>query len=187
MKKFIFSIAIIAMVSFSTAALSNIYRSAPVEKREVKESADSVYLECLTLPLNKIPKLSDLHKAAAVKLGKWAKLFVVIKMQESGVDGKQSFLARVHNNLTGMRFPKQRTTTAIGITKTKYSIYKNWYDCMMDFNMFLNHTIDGFKEKHNNREPKDEYELINHIYGSFNPYSTWKRDLFHLLKHYRYK
>lgn len=186
MKKFIFSIAILAMVSFSAAALNHTTRSATVEKREIIRSADSAYLECITLPLNQIPKLSDLHKAATVKLGRWAKLFVVIKMQESGVDGKQSFLARVHNNLTGMRFPKQRSTTAIGVTKTKYSIYKNWYDCMMDFDLFLKHTTNGFTSKFN-REPKDEYEMINYIYGSFNPYSTWKRDIFKLLKHYKYK
>ena len=44
----------------------------------------------------------------------------------------QSKLYQASNNLTGMRYPTQRETTAIGKTTTGYAKYKNWQTCVLD-------------------------------------------------------
>ena len=40
-----------------------------------------------------------------------------------------------NNNLFGMRLPKKRKTTAIGV-KYNYSIYSSWYDSIIDYKIW---------------------------------------------------
>jgi hypothetical protein len=155
----------------------------------VRITADSLFIDSvnLRLSLKEIPPARSMHQVARFVIGPWAKIFTVIKLQESGADGKNSYLAKEFNNLTGMRMPgNSRPTTAIGKTKTNYAIFSSWYDCMVDFDFYLDQTLKKFREKLQ-REPKDEYEIINFMYGSYNPYSRWKKDIFWLLKNYRFE
>jgi hypothetical protein len=157
--------------------------------QQIRCTQDSLFIDSLNLrlPLQEIPTVRQMHAVAKFRIGRWAKVFTVIKLQESGADGQYSYLAREFNNLTGMRMPRGlRPTTAVAATKTNYAIFANWYDCMVDFGHYLEFTVNGFRNKFG-REPKDEYELINYMFGSYNPYSTWKRDVFWLLKNYRFE
>jgi hypothetical protein len=47
-------------------------------------------------------------------------------------------------------------------------------------------VLTGFRES-KGREPKDEFEIIDYMYGSYNPYSRWKRDIYWLLKNYKFE
>ena len=155
----------------------------------IRTVGDSLFIDSvnLRLSLKEIPPARSLHQVAKFVIGPWAKVFTVIKLQESGADGKNSYLAKEFNNLTGMRMPgKGRTTTAIGKTKTNYAIFASWYDCMVDFNYYLKQVLAGFREV-KGREPKDEFEIIDYMYGSYNPYSRWKRDIYWLLKNYKFE
>lgn len=156
---------------------------------QIRYTQDSLFIDSvnLRLPLQELPTVRQMHAVAKFRIGRWAKVFTVIKLQESGADGQYSYLAREFNNLTGMRMPRGlRPTTAVAATKTNYAIFANWFDCLVDFDHYLDFTLKGFRNKFG-REPKDEYEIINYIFGSYNPYGTWKRDIFWLLKNYRFE
>lgn len=58
-------------------------------------------------------------------------------MLESG-SNFDSNLFKEHNNLFGMKFPAQRSTTAIDKTKNKFSKYKNWQDSVLDYKLWQN-------------------------------------------------
>ncbi len=155
----------------------------------VRTTSDSLFIDSvnLRLSLKEIPPARSMHQVARFVIGHWAKVFTVIKLQESGADGKNSYLAVEFNNLTGMRMPgNSRPTTAIGKTKTNYAIFSSWYGCMVDFHYYLEHTLTLFRKEHK-REPKDEYEVIDFMFGSYNPYSSWKKDIYWLLKNYRFE
>jgi len=156
---------------------------------QIRYTQDSLFIDSvnLRLPLQELPTVRQMHAVAKFRIGRWAKVFTFIKLQESGADGQYSYLAREFNNLTGMRMPRGlRPTTAVAATKTNYAIFANWFDCLVDFDHYLDFTLKGFHNKFG-REPKDEYEIINYIFGSYNPYRTWKRDIFWLLKNYRFE
>jgi hypothetical protein len=184
----------LVFISFATVAFINrgndelAASRMTVASNLIRCTADSVYIDSvnLRLSLEEIPRSRELHAVATFMYGKWAKVFTAIKLQESGADGKNSYLARECNNLTGMRMPGgSRPTTAIAKTRTNYAIFRHWYDCMVDFGFYLDQTLNGFQSKYK-REPKDEFELINYMFGSYNPYSTWKRDVFWLIRNYNF-
>jgi hypothetical protein len=142
-----------------------------------------LYCDSLVLSINQIPKVVELHQVATHMMGKWNKLFTAIKIEESGHDGQASFNATAYYNLTGMRFPKKRKTTAIGKGKGYYAIYANWYEGMVDFKYYLDYMEGSFLRKHQ-RYPLNEVEFIQHIYGSFNVHGKWKQDVFFILRNH---
>lgn len=145
-----------------------------------------LFLNGKELPLDELPKLQTLYDVSKEEVGDWAKLFVAIKMEESGVDGKNSGLARVRNNLVGMRVPKRRETKCIGSTSTNYAIFKNWYEAVQDFKIFIDIKERGFIKKYN-RLPHDEHEFVDYLYGSYNIYSKWQQDVHIILRNFRLK
>lgn len=193
MKKLL-SAALLLLVLAATAANVNVVRKRTVGDSDSTVVQDSVVisgntlnLDSLSLPLNKIPKIQNLYTVAKVSVGKWAKLFTVIKIEESGADGKNSFLAREYNNLTGMRWPNSgRKTTAVAKSSNHYAIFNNWHDCMLDWAYYIEIMDQGFQEKYG-REAKDENEMVDYMFGSYNPYSVWKRDVKWLLRNFKYK
>lgn len=192
MKKVWISLLFISFALAGFAMLRPSRQSAAAPKGSdsmIRTTADSLFIDSmnLRLSLKEIPPARSMHQVARYVIGPWAKIFTVIKLQESGADGKNSYLAKEFNNLTGMRMPgNSRPTTAIGKTKTNYAIFSSWYDCMVDFGFYLDQTLEKFREKYQ-RAPKDEFEIINFMFGSYNPYSDWKKDIFWLLKNYRFE
>jgi hypothetical protein len=166
MKKLL-SASVLLVVLAATAAQVNLRigrisksENPVIAKDSVVISGDSLILDSLALPLQQIPKAQHLYSVAKVSVGKWAKLFTVIKIEESGADGKNSYYAKTYNNLTGMRFPKSgRKTTATKCGKNNYAIFNNWHDCMLDWKYYIEIMESKFLAKHN-REPKDEYEMV---------------------------
>lgn len=148
---------------------------------------DSLHFDSLQLSLKKVPKAQHLYTVAKKSVGRWAKLFTVIKIEESGADGKNSFYALNYYNLTGMRYPGQgRKTTSVGMGHNYYAIFNNWHDCMVDFKHYMD-VMDMKFEKRYGRPAADEYEMVNFMHGSFNVYQKWKNDVVWLLKYFRYK
>lgn len=138
------------------------------------------------LDLKRVPNLDTLHRVAKKYLGKWAHLFLAIKIEESGNNGHYSWLSVNHYNLCGMRFPKSRRTYATGATNTNYAIYRNWFECMLDFKIYLDIIERKFVEKHK-KQPKDEVEMINFMFNSFNHFDKWKKDMMILIKYVKKK
>jgi hypothetical protein len=138
------------------------------------------------LDLKRVPSLDTLHIVAKKYLGKWAYLFLAIKIEESGNNGQYSWLSVTHYNLCGMRFPRSRRTYATGATNTNYAIYRNWLECMLDFKIYLEIVERRFVEK-NNREPKTDIEMINFMFNSFNHFDKWKKDMMILIKYVKKK
>jgi hypothetical protein len=85
-----------------------------------------------------------------------------------------------------MRFPKTRKTYAIGSTNTNYAIYRNWFECMLDFKIYMENHENKFKEKFK-RAPKDDVEMINYMFNTFNHFAKWKKDMLILIKYVRKK
>lgn len=192
MKKLLIAITLL-IVLVATAANVNLVNQNSVKKKpsmavdSVVIQNDSAYSDSLALSLKKIPSAQDLYTVAKKSLGKWAKLFVVIKIEESGADGKNSFYAKTYNNLTGMRYPgNARKTTALRSGHNYYAIFNHWHDCMVDFGYYVNVMEEKFKDKYK-REPKDEFEMVNFMHGSYNIYGKWKQDVHWLLNHFNYK
>ncbi|MCO5253805.1 MAG: hypothetical protein LC109_03635 [Bacteroidia bacterium] len=129
-----------------------------------------------SLNLNEIPGMQELFEIADYYLGKYAVFFIAIKIEESGADKKPSWLARKYNNLTGMRFPKSRETYAIGATNTNYAIYRNWFESMLDFKIYMENMDKSFARK-KGREYQDEMEMLNHLYSYFNGFEKWYNDM----------
>ena len=138
------------------------------------------------LDLKRVPRLDTLHKVAKKYMGRWAYLFLAIKIEESGNNGHYSWLSVTHYNLCGMRFPRSRKTYAIGATKTNYAIYRNWFECMLDFKIYMDNMETRFKDK-NKRAPKDDIEMIHYMYNSFNHFAKWKKDMLILIKYVKKK
>ena len=192
MKKLLTALSLVLVIA-ATAANVNLISKVSV-KHETSMAVDSVviqndtaYVDSMALSLNKIPSAQNLYAVAKKSLGKWAKLFVVIKIEESGADGKNSIYALRYNNLTGMRYPGQgRKTTSIGQGHNYYAIFRNWHECMVDFGFYMEVMEQKFKDRFS-REPKDEYEMVKFMHGSFNVYNKWRNDVIWLLNHFNYK
>lgn len=191
MRKLLATLVFVIMF-VATAATLNQRRTLKLEseesaKDEVIISGETLRFDTLQLSLKTIPKAQHLYTVAKKRVGRWAKLFTVIKIEESGADGNNSFYAKKYGNLTGMRFPGTgRKTTAIRSGHNYYSVFNHWYDCMVDFQFYME-VMDGKFEAKYGRPARDEYEMVNFMFGSFNIYGKWKNDVFWLLNHFNYK
>jgi hypothetical protein len=145
-----------------------------------------LHYDSLVLPLNQIPPVKDLHTVAKGVVGNWSKLFIAVKIEESGHDGQNSFYALNYHNLTGMRYPTKRKTTAVGKGYDYYAIYSNWYQSMVDFKLYLNYMEATHYLKYK-RYPNNEKEFIQFLYGSFNVYSKWRNDVFYILDNFNFE
>ncbi|MCC6817688.1 MAG: glucosaminidase domain-containing protein [Bacteroidia bacterium] len=134
------------------------------------------------LDLKRVPGVDTLFKVAKKYLGRWAHLFIAIKIEESGNSGHYSWLSVNHYNLCGMRFPKTRKTYAIASTNTNYAIYRNWFECMLDFKIYIENHEAKFITKFK-RDPKDDVEMINYMFNTFNHFAKWKKDMLILIKY----
>ena len=84
-------------------------------------------------------------------------VYVQILLETGNLKSK---LCIKHNNLFGMRMPKKRRTTAIGVTKSGYSKYTNWKQSVDDYVLFQQKV---FK---NNDWSKAKYlTFLNHRYS----------------------
>lgn len=157
----------------------------PKNFQTVKIKENQLHCDTLVLPLNKIPKVQELYTVAKTVVGKWAKLYTVLKVEESGTDGQNSYYARKYYNLVGMRYPRKRKTTAIRRGNDYYSVYSNWYEGMIDFKYYIEYMEGSFYRRHK-RFPKTEEEFVRHLYGSYNEYSKWYNDVRYLLRNFKY-
>ncbi|MBL7812520.1 MAG: glucosaminidase domain-containing protein [Bacteroidetes bacterium] len=192
MKKLLIALVFV-MVLVATAANLNLrVFTPPADTVKPKTDTvivrnDSLFYDSLALSLKKIPRAQHLYTVAKHSVGRWAKLFTVVKIEESGADGQNSFFARNYNNLTGMRYPgTARQTTSTGSGMAYYAIFSNWHDCMVDFRYYMQVIDNKFVARYG-REPKDEYEMVNFMFGSFNVHQKWKNDMYWLLNHFHYK
>jgi hypothetical protein len=147
---------------------------------------DSLYFDSLSLSLKVIPRVQDMYTVGKKAIGKWAKLFIAVKIVESGNDGDNSIYARRDFNLTGMRQPKARKTMSLGRTKSNYARFANWYDCMVDFGMYLDGMERAFKRKHH-RSPKNSQEMVQYLYGKYNSHPVWRKRTLYVLKKFDLK
>ena len=76
--------------------------------------------------------------------------------------------------------------TKKGKTKTNYAIYRNWLESMLDFKIYLE-IVEGNFEEEKKRLPKDEIELIDFMFNSFNHFDKWKKDMYILIKYVKKK
>jgi hypothetical protein len=136
--------------------------------------------------LKRVPSMDTLHRVAKKYLGKWAYLFLAIKIEESGNNGHYSWLSVNHYNLCGMRFPRSRRTYATGSTNTNYAVYRNWFECMLDFKIYLEIIEGKYVEKYK-KPPKDDIDMINFMYNSFNHFTKWKKDMMILIRYVKKK
>jgi hypothetical protein len=147
---------------------------------------DSLYFDSLSLSLKVIPRVQDMYTVGKKAIGKWAKLFIAVKIVESGNDGDNSIYARRDFNLTGMRQPKARKTMSLGRTKSNYARFANWYDCMVDFGMYLDGMERAFKRKYH-RSPKNSQEMVQYLYGKYNSHPVWRKRTLLVLKKFDLK
>ncbi len=178
--RFLFSVLLIVSFHFIDMHPSRIY-GMPHKLNPIKIKDGFLYCDSLKLPLNKIPKVRELHTVSKRVMGTWYKLYTAIKIEESGNDGQNSYYAKAYFNLVGMRYPKKRKTTAIRMGNDYYAVYSNWYEGMLDFKYYIDYMEGSFLRKFQ-RKPKNEKEFIEHIYGSYNIYSKWKKDVYWILK-----
>ena len=151
----------------------------------VNKSVDTVNV-LKGLNLKKVPSIDTLHRVAKKYMGRWHYLFLAIKIEESGNNGHFSWLSTTHFNLCGMRYPKTRRTYAIGSTNTNYAIYRNWFECILDFKIYMDNIENKFIEK-NKRSPKDDIEMIHYMFNTFNHFAKWKKDMLVLIKYVKKK
>ena len=147
---------------------------------------DSLYFDSLSLSLKVIPRVQDMYTVGKKAIGKLAKLFIAVKIVESGNDGDNSIYARRDFNLTGMRQPKARKTMSLGRTKSNYARFANWYDCMVDFGMYLDGMERAFKRKYH-RSPKNSQEMVQYLYGKYNSHPVWRKRTLLVLKKFDLK
>lgn len=138
------------------------------------------------LDMKVVPDVKTLHKVAKKYMGRWNYLFLAIKIEESGNTGHYSWLSTNHFNLCGMRYPRSRRTYAIGSTNTNYAIFRNWFECMLDFKLYIDNIETKFVEKHK-RAPKSDAEMIDYMFNTFNHFTKWKRDMHILIKYVKKK
>jgi hypothetical protein len=146
---------------------------------------DSLYYDTLSLSLKKIPTVQNMYTVGKKAIGKWAKLFIAVKIVESGNDGDNSIYARRDFNLTGMRQPRARKTMSLGATKSNYATFASWYDCMVDFGMYLNGMERGFKKKYQ-KSPSNN-EMVLYMFGKYNTHPVWKNRTLYVLKNFNLK
>jgi ribosomal protein L34E len=146
---------------------------------------DSLYFDSLSLSLKTIPTVQNMYTVGKKAIGKWAKLFIAVKIVESGNDGDNSIYARRDFNLTGMRQPKSRKTLSLGATKSNYATFSSWYDCMVDFGMYLNGMERGYKKKFH-RSPSNK-EMVMYLYGKYNCHPVWRDRVLFCLKNSKLK
>ena len=158
----------------------------PKEGNHVKIKDSFLYVDSLKLHLYTIPKVRDLHTVAKTVIGKWAKMYTTIKIEESGNDGQNSYYAKAYYNLVGMRYPYKRKSTVKRMGNDYYAVYEHWYDGMLDFKYYIEYMEGSFYRK-NGRYPENEKEFIYHIYGSYNIYSKWLNDVLWILRHFKYR
>jgi len=139
-----------------------------------------------SLNLEELPSVKHLYEVASHYLGKYAEFFIAIKIEESGADKKPSWLAKNYNNLVGMRFPRTRETYAIASTNSNYAIYRNWFECMLDFKIYMENMEKSFVKK-NKREFADEYEMLDYLFKYFNGFDKWYNDMRFLIKYVKRK
>jgi len=155
MKFVLVAIALIILVSAKTKTENKI-------KTEIE----------LNYVFDKIPSIDTIFAYADKHLKNRAFLFLTIKIEESGSGSQPSYLALNYNNLCGMRMPNKRKTYAIGETNTGYSIYRNWFESMLDFKIYLNtmeqHYINLYKKTPSN------VDLIEYMNTNFNHLGSWK-------------
>lgn len=177
MKKII-NIAFICFLLFhlQTAQANSSSDSAKVDTTDLLKSLD----------MKVVPDIATLYKVGKKYIGKWNYLFLAIKIEESGNNGKYSWLSTTHFNLCGMRYPKQRKTYAIGKTNTNYAIYRNWFESILDFKIYLDNIDKSFFEQYK-REAKDEYEMVDFLFSKFNHFAKWKTDMYSILKQVKKK
>lgn len=190
MKKLLSTLVFVIVLVAAAANLSQ-KRMPAALKQKASDSViivnDTLIYDSLELHLKTVPRAQHLYTVAKKSVGRWAKLFTVIKIEESGADGKNSFFAKSYFNLTGMRYPGAgRQTTAIAAGYNYYAIFNNWHDCMVDFKHYMDVMDEKFEKKYG-RKANDEYEMVNFMHGSFNVYQKWKNDVYWLLKYFRYK
>lgn len=158
----------------------------PKSINHVKIKDSFIYVDSLKLYLYKIPKVQELHTVAKKVVGKWAKMYTCIKIEESGNDGQNSYYAKAYYNLVGMRYPYKRKSTVKRMGNDYYAVYEHWYDGMLDFKYYIEYMEGSFFRKHG-RHPENEKEFILHIYGSYNIYSKWLNDVMWILRHFKYQ
>lgn len=150
--------------------------------KKLKDTTDILKV----LDLKRVPSCDTLFMVAKKYMGRWDYLFLAIKIEESGNTGHYSWLSSNHYNLCGMRFPRSRRTYAISSTNTNYAIYRNWFECMLDFKIYMEIIERKFVEKYK-RSPKDDVEMINFMFNSFNHFAKWKKDMLYLIKYVKKK
>jgi hypothetical protein len=138
------------------------------------------------LLLDELPSLPYLFAVAEQYLGRFAVFFLALKIEESGTDTKPSWLVKNHNNLTGMRYPRSRQTYAIGSTNTNYAIYRNWFESMLDFKIYIQNMEERFV-KRKGRPFADEYEMLNAFYSHYNIFDKWYKDMRFLIPYVKKK
>ena len=173
---------VIAFFCFFSLALQG---AAANDSTVVSKSVDTVNV-LKGLNLKKVPSVDTLYKVAKKYMGRWHYLFLAIKIEESGNNGHYSWLSTTHFNLCGMRYPKTRRTYAIGSTNTNYAIYRNWFECILDFKIYMDNIENKFIEK-NKRSPKDDTEMIHYMFNTFNHFAKWKKDMLILIKYVKKK
>lgn len=163
-------------VSFSEIKASD--TSVVIEK-------DSLFYDTLSLSLKEIPRIQNMYTVANQSIGKWANLFIAIKIVESGNEGDNSIYARRDFNLTGMRQPRARKTMSLGISKHGYATFANWHDCMLDFGMYLDGMERGYKKKFH-KSPNSK-QMLNYIFGKYNSNQIWKNRTLKVLNNFKWK
>lgn len=129
-----------------------------------------------------IPSIETMYAIAREYIPENATFFIAIKLEESGAGNQNSFLAKNYNNLIGMRYPRNRETYSVGSTNTNYSIYRNWFECMLDFNLYMENIENSFKKKHK-RGFKNDYEKLDYLFNFYNGFEKWYNDMLFLIKY----
>lgn len=138
------------------------------------------------IDLKRVPGMDTLNRVAKKYLGKWSYLFLAIKIEESGNEGHYSWLSVTHYNMCGMRYPRSRRTYAVSSTPTNYAVYRNWFECLLDFKIYMEIIERKFTEK-NKRPPAGDVEMIHFMYNNFNHFAKWKKDMLILIRYVRKK
>jgi hypothetical protein len=84
-----------------------------------------------------------------------------------------------------MRQPRARKTMSLGATKSNYATFASWYDCMVDFGMYLNGMERGFKKKYQ-KSPSNN-EMVLYMFGKYNTHPVWKNRTLYVLKNFNLK
>jgi|GEM_PF-2852339 len=179
MKKYIHFLAPIMGIGFIVILVSGVHPYRIEEKPKIDENT-------LYVKLDKLPTVQEIYDAAKPILGKHAKLFVALKVKETGNDGGYAEVLRKHNNLVGMKMPGARYTFAIGQTSTRYAIYKNWFESLLDFKVYI-----GKEEKKKKRKTGKGFatdrELLKYMYGSYNTNQEWKEGIEFILDNFQWE